>query len=75
MKAILEFNLPEDKVDHYHAINGINYSLVLWDLDQWLRGIIKYNPDGYSGKEIETYQRVRDKLNTLMDDYNVTYEP
>jgi len=75
MKAILEFNLPEDRVDHYHAINGANYSFILSDLDQWLRGIIKYNSDDYSKKEIEKFIATRDKLNNLMEDYSVVYEP
>ena len=34
MKAILEFNLPEDKQDFTVATNGLNFWHVLWDLDQ-----------------------------------------
>ena len=64
MKAILEFNLPEDKEDFDFATNGINYYLALCEFDQWLRSEYKYN-----GKE-ETYA-VREKLNQIINDNNV----
>ena len=41
-KAILEFNLPEDKEDFEMASNSGQYHCILWDMDQFLRQIIKY---------------------------------
>lgn len=45
MKAILEFNLPEDQVEFDEAINGGKWQHVVWNLDQWLRSQTKYAPD------------------------------
>jgi hypothetical protein len=42
MKAILEFNLPEDTVEHSDAINGTDYKFVLQDMDSTLRHYQKY---------------------------------
>ena len=43
MKAILEFNLPEDKEDFDFATNAVNYYSALVEFDQWLRSEYKYN--------------------------------
>jgi hypothetical protein len=41
MKAILEFNLPEDKGEFDFANNAVNYYSALFEFDQWLRS--EYN--------------------------------
>ena len=64
MKAILEFNLPEDKENFDFATNGFNYYMALSEMDQWLRSEYKYN-----GKE-EMYE-VREKLNYFISENNV----
>ena len=64
MKAILEFNLPEDKEDFDFATNGLNYYSALTEFDQWLRSEYKYN-----GKQ-EMYA-VRQKLNEIINENNV----
>lgn len=65
MKAILEFNLPEDQDDFNYATNGFNYYMALTEFDNWLRSEYKYN-----GKE-EMYA-VREKLNYIINENNVT---
>ena len=42
MKAILEFNLPEEQAEHYCAIKGADMLNVLWELKAELRGMLKY---------------------------------
>ena len=42
MKAILEFNLPEEQAEHYCAIKGADMFNVLWDLKAELRSMLKY---------------------------------
>jgi hypothetical protein len=51
----------------YMAYNGDNLFFALWDLDQWLRGEIKYN-------DKEEFQVVRDKLHEYMDEHNIDFE-
>jgi len=43
MKAILEFNLPEEKDEYNFANNGVNYYITLVEFDHWLRSEYKYN--------------------------------
>lgn len=42
MKAILEFNLPEEEVEYRTHIDGHKYSYILYELDKELRSIVKY---------------------------------
>ena len=64
MKAILEFNLPEDKDEYDFANNGINYYSALVEFDQWLRSEYKYNGN-------EAMFEVRKKLNEIINENNV----
>ena len=70
MKAILEFNLPEDKVDFDLALQGSDWKHVCWEMDQYLRKEIKYNDDN-SDYKINVLQKVRDEFNSFMVDNNV----
>jgi hypothetical protein len=67
MKAVLEFNLPEDQEEFYNALNGSKFAQVLSELDNILRNKIKYESDSLSEKEIETYEFLRKELFRLLD--------
>lgn len=43
MKAVLEFNLPEDGDDFRYAINGEAYREALYNIKEDVRQIWKYN--------------------------------
>lgn len=73
MKAILEFNLPEEKDEHTLAIRGGDYWSSLWDMDQWLRAKIKYS-DNDRDFDVGTLQLCRDQLRAIMDSNNVSLE-
>ena len=64
MKAILEFNLPEDKEDFDFATNAVNYYSALVEFDQWLRSEYKYNGN-------EPMFEVRQKLNEIINENNI----
>jgi len=75
MKAILEFNLPEDQIDFDLAVNGSKINLVLWEMDQWLRQQYKYMPDEeYSEDKYETYEKCREQLRELMFENGVKFD-
>lgn len=60
MKAILEFNLPEDRDAHTLSINASKYFCCLFELDQEMRNCLKY---GHSYKDVEELaQYVRDYI-------------
>ena len=43
MKAILEFNLPEDKQEFNLATKASDWWYVCWQMDQYLRKRLKYD--------------------------------
>ena len=65
MKAILEFNLPEEQAEHYCAIKGADMLNVLWELRAELRAMLKYGelPD-------EQYEIVEKIQGFLIDSLN-----
>lgn len=74
MKATLEFNLPEDREEHQVAVHSVDLYLSLWDIDQWLRGKVKYS----EGKEWNNYEdaldATRTQLREIMASRNINLE-
>lgn len=70
MKAILEFNLPEDQPEFNNAIKGGDWKFVCWEMDQYLHKEIKYNNDN-SDYKIHLLQKVRDEFHRFMNENNV----
>ena len=72
MKAILEFDMYEEKTAYEDAYNGTMYRAVLQYLDEWLDRWIK-NPTYKDNDDVgKTLGEARDKLTELLNDYNVT---
>ena len=74
MKAILEFNLPDDQQEFDLANNGLNFWRVLYELDQDLRTKTKYAPDDLPQDKYDVYEEIRDKLRELMSESNVNFD-
>ena len=70
MKAILEFNLPEDKVDFDLALQGSDWKHVCWEMDQLLRKHLKYDGD-LKEDEVKMLQYVRDEFHRFMVESNL----
>ncbi len=70
MKAILEFNLPEDKVDFDLALQGSDWKHVCWEMDQYLRKRVKYD-EGLTEEQLEVYEDLRGEFWKFMKDNNV----
>ena len=70
MKAILEFNLPEDKVDFDLALQGSDWKHVCWEMDQLLRKHLKYDDD-LKEDDIKMLQYVRDQFWKFMSESNL----
>ena len=68
MKAILEFNLPEDKEEYDTASKGMDWALLVLDIDQFIRNKIKYEQDRDG-----VLQLVRNELNFQMEEKGLTY--
>ena len=75
MKAILEFNLPEDQHDFELAVNGTKAQVALWEMDQWLRAQYKYMPDEeYSKDKYETFEKCREQLREIMFEHGLKFD-
>ena len=74
MKAVLEFNLPDDDQEFVLATNASNFWSVLWELDQDLRAKTKYASDDLPKDKYDAYQEVRDKLRELMSESNISFD-
>jgi hypothetical protein len=74
MKAILEFDLPENSHEFEMATNGYKFHSVLWEMDQYLRGKIKYAPDDMSDDTLNTLEQCRSQLHEFMGSYNVSFD-
>ena len=69
MRAVLEFNLPEEKEEFNGAAKAYDFWGALWDYSEFLRGIVKY---GYeSGYDIETVEKLRKHFLTTLEDRGV----
>jgi hypothetical protein len=72
MKAILEFNLPEENTEYELVNNASKMYSVLWEMDQWLRTQYKYMPDEeYNEVAYNTYEKCRNKLHEFMIEMNI----
>lgn len=71
MKAILEFQLPEDQ-DQYELCNkSSDMYMVIWEMKQWLRSQTKYASDETSEENVDAMYRCLDKFNELINDFNL----
>ena len=68
MKAILEFELPEDKEEFDTASKAMDWALLAWDIDQFIRNKIKYEQDRDG-----VLQLVRNELNFQMEEKGLKY--
>ena len=69
MKAILEFNLPDDQHEFDLAIQGSKMYVALWDISQELRTLWKY--EELSDEEFKIVERIRDKFYEILDENQI----
>ena len=76
MKAILEFILPEDKIEFETATKSMDWAILAWDIDQYIRNRLKYQTeklDTSSAKE--ELELLRNELHELMEDSGLQFLP
>lgn len=64
----------EDKQEAELHLKAGDYKLILWDLDNWLRNHVKYNPDELSGPQLDILDKTREELRDIMFRYNVSLD-
>ena len=68
MKAILEFDLPEDEELFQAADKGMDWALLVWHIAQFIRNKIKYEQD-----REEVLQLVRNELTFQMEEKGLKF--
>ena len=71
MKAILEFDLPEEEPEFETAVNGWKWKMVLTRLDNELRKKLKSD---LSDEQFYVYTEIRDKIHELKADENLSFD-
>ena len=69
MKAILEFNLPEEEAEFRQAANAGNMHCAIFEFSQYLRKKLKY--EDLSEQEARIYENVKAEFLGILEEYNV----
>jgi len=79
-KIILEFDGYEEQDDARTALDGYKWKLAMWDLDQELRSIVKYqnsiinHNQTASSEEMDTADKIREEIRRLLENYNLSLD-
>ena len=65
MKAILEFNLPEEKYEHERAVRAMDAFSLLHEIDQHLRNVVKHGEGAYESPE-DLAKHIREQIGELL---------
>ena len=72
MKAIIEFNLPEEQAEHYCAIKGADMLNVLWELKAELRSMLKYGE--LPEQQYKIVEKIQDYLIHSLNDNDINLD-
>jgi hypothetical protein len=67
MKAILEFNIPEDNEEFNLAVKASAMSVVIWGINSKLRGILKYD-ENISDETYKMVEEIKTHLFELINE-------
>ena len=76
MEAILKFDLPDDKTEFEAATKSMDWAIMAWDIDQYIRNRLKYQTeklDTSSAKE--ELELLRNELHSMMEDSGLQFLP
>jgi hypothetical protein len=69
MRAILEFQLPDDNSEFRSAIQAVNLESACWQYTQYLRNKLKY--EQLTDEQYKAYEDARSKFWEFMAEYNI----
>lgn len=76
-KAILEFDLNEqDDVEaHKRAVKSLDLVIALWDIDQYLRSLLKYGDEcSITEEQHKVLNETREKLHDILREKNISFD-
>jgi len=76
MEAILKFTLPDDKAEFDTATKAMDWAILAWDLDQYIRNRLKYQSEKLdTSSATEELEIIRNELHILMEDSGLQFLP
>jgi hypothetical protein len=76
MKAILEFILPDDKTEFDTASKAMDWAILAWDIDQYIRSRLKYQTEKLETSSAkEELELLRNELRDLMEESGLQFLP
>ena len=76
MEAILKFDLPEDKEEFDVATKAIDWAILAWDIDQYIRNRLKYQTEKLQTTSAnEELELLRNELHNLMQEEGLQFPP
>ena len=74
MEAILKFDLPEDKEEFEVASKAMDWSILAWDIEQYIRNRLKYQTEKLETSSAkEELELLRNELHELMEDNGLRF--
>jgi len=71
MQGVLKFDLPAEEDAFRAAQDGWKYRALLYELDQYLRNIIKHRAGLTEEESTEPYSKIRDELWRMLQEENL----
>ena len=76
MEAILKFDLPDDKTEFEVASKAMDWSILAWDIDQYIRNRLKYQTEKLQTTSAnEELELLRNELRDLMEESGLQFLP
>ena len=80
MKVTIEYDGNEEQDELQVALDGYKWKNAMWELDQRLRKITKYqvsvlpNTESATGPEMDVADAVREAIREILNDYNLNLD-
>ena len=76
MEAILKFDLPDDKTEFDTASKAMDWAILAWDIEQYIRNRLKYQTEKLNTSSAkEELELLRYELHNLMEDSGLQFLP
>ena len=76
MEAILKFDLPDDKIEFETATKAMDWAILAWDIEQYIRNRLKYQTEKLQTTSAnEELELLRNELHDLMEVSGLQFPP
>ena len=76
MEAILKFALPDDKTEFEAATKSMDWAILAWDIEQYIRNRLKYQTEKLDTSSAhEELEILRKELHDLMEESGLQFLP